>query len=59
MLGGDARVDMGRYTERYIAAGYRTKSRRCKACRFDATCPGVHINFVRAHGYRALEPVQS
>ncbi len=50
---------MGRYTERYIAAGYRTKSRRCRTCRFDATCSGVHINYVRAHGYRVLQPVQS
>ncbi|MCA9597477.1 MAG: radical SAM protein [Myxococcales bacterium] len=57
MLGPDARLDMGHYTERYIAAGYRTKSRRCHGCRYDSQCRGVHINYVRAHGYRTLEPV--
>jgi MoaA/NifB/PqqE/SkfB family radical SAM enzyme len=59
MLGADARIDMGRYTQRYIADRYYTKSRRCKSCRHDATCPGVHINFVRAHRYAALEPLPS
>lgn len=59
MLGADARIDMGRYTQRYIADRYYTKSRRCKSCRHDATCSGVHINFVRAHRYAALEPLPS
>jgi len=57
MLGGDGRIDMQRYTERYVADRFMTKSRRCAACRHDATCPGVHINFARAHGYAALVPV--
>ena len=57
MLGADARIDMTKYTKRYIADRYYTKSRRCKECKFDASCRGVHINFVRAHGYKELEPV--
>jgi MoaA/NifB/PqqE/SkfB family radical SAM enzyme len=57
MLGADARIDMGKYAERYIADRYFTKSRRCAGCKHDAACPGVHINFVRAHRYAVLEPV--
>lgn len=57
MLGADARVDMAKYTQRYIADRYYTKSRRCKDCKHDVSCRGVHINFVRAHGYKELEPV--
>ncbi|MBK7585584.1 MAG: radical SAM protein [Myxococcales bacterium] len=58
MLGADARLDMPRYTERFIADRFMTKSRRCKSCTHDATCAGVHINFVRAHGYAALRPIE-
>jgi MoaA/NifB/PqqE/SkfB family radical SAM enzyme len=57
MLGPDARLDMGRYTARFIADRYMTKSRRCRECVHDAHCPGVHINFVRAHRYASLRPV--
>ena len=57
MLGADARLDMGRYANRYIADRYYTKSLRCKTCVHDATCQGVHINYVRAHRYAALVPV--
>jgi MoaA/NifB/PqqE/SkfB family radical SAM enzyme len=57
MLGSDARLDMGKFAQRYIADRYFTKSRRCAGCKHDAACPGVHINFVRAHRYAALEPV--
>lgn len=57
MLGPDARVDMGKYTGRYIADRYYTKSRRCQECVHDGACRGVHLNFVRAHGYRRLLPV--
>jgi hypothetical protein len=56
-LGADARIDMGKYTKRYIADRYMTKSRRCASCAYASECKGVHINFVRAHGYRALEPL--
>ncbi len=58
MLGLDARVDMNRYTQRYIADRYYTKSRRCADCVHNDECPGVHLNFIRAHGYAALQPVR-
>ncbi|EYF05188.1 radical SAM protein [Chondromyces apiculatus] len=57
MLGQDARIDMHRYTQRYVADGYMTKALRCRTCVEDARCPGVHINWVRAHSYAPLTPI--
>lgn len=58
MLRPDARVDMTAYTKRYVADGFYTKALRCKDCRENATCRGVHVNWVRAHGFGALEPMK-
>jgi MoaA/NifB/PqqE/SkfB family radical SAM enzyme len=58
MLGPDARVDMTAYTKRYVADGFYTKALRCKDCKESARCRGVHVNWVRAHGFSALEPVK-
>lgn len=57
MLGPDGRVDMPKYAKRYVADRYMTKSRRCASCAYASECPGVHINFVRAHGYAPLSPL--
>lgn len=57
MMQPDGRLEIFRYTRRYILEGYRTKSRRCRACKHDATCDGLHINQVRAHGYAWAQPV--
>lgn len=57
MLGPDARIDMPRFTKRYVTDGFYTKSLRCKQCVEYERCRGVHINFVRAHGYAPLEPI--
>jgi hypothetical protein len=57
MLGADARIDMPKYTKRYVTDGFYTKSIRCKGCAATSDCRGVHINFVRAHGYAPLEPI--
>lgn len=56
-LGHDGRVEVRAYTARFVEHGYRTKSRRCATCAYDVSCPGVHLNFVRAHGYAPLEPL--
>ena len=58
MLGQDARIDMSAFTGRYVADGFYTKALRCKACRFDADCRGVHVNWVRAHSFASIEPVR-
>jgi MoaA/NifB/PqqE/SkfB family radical SAM enzyme len=57
MLGPDGRLDMPRYTKRYVTDRFMTKSRRCATCAYTNECKGVHINFVRAHGYGTLEPL--
>ena len=58
MLGPDARIDMQAYTKRYVADGFYTKAVRCGQCAEDATCRGVHVNWVRAHGFAPLDPIR-
>ncbi|MCB9593121.1 MAG: radical SAM protein [Sandaracinaceae bacterium] len=57
MMRPDGQLEIFRYTRRYILDGYRSKSLRCRACVHDAECAGLHINQVRAHGYRWLAPI--
>ncbi len=59
MMRPDGRLEIFRYTRRYILDGYRSKSLRCRSCVHDAACAGLHINQVRAHGYAWLTPVPS
>ncbi len=56
MRDSDGRVEIFRFTKRYILDGYYTKSLRCKECAHDAECRGMHINYVRAHGYQKMQP---
>lgn len=58
MLGQDARIDVHRYTQRYVADGYFTKALRCKDCAESERCRGVHVNWVRAHSYAPLAPLK-
>lgn len=55
----DGRLEIFRYTHRHILEGYRSKSRRCRSCVHDPRCAGLHINQVRAHGYRWLSPAHA
>jgi len=57
MLGPDARVDMKAYTQRFVADGFYTKALRCKDCKENARCRGVHVNWVRAHSFAQLAPI--
>lgn len=57
VLGADGRIDMTRYTQRYVADGYYTKAVRCGTCAENTRCRGVHVNWVRAHGFAALDPL--
>jgi MoaA/NifB/PqqE/SkfB family radical SAM enzyme len=54
MLGPDARIDMTEYTKRYVADAYYTKAVRCASCSVNEACRGVHVNWVRAHGFAPL-----
>lgn len=53
----EGRLEIFRWTRRYLVAGYMTRSLRCVQCSFSASCPGMHVNFVRAHGYASMQPV--
>ncbi len=57
MLGADARVDMPAFTRRFVAEGFRTKAVRCASCAENDRCRGVHVNWVRAHGFAPLTPL--
>jgi MoaA/NifB/PqqE/SkfB family radical SAM enzyme len=57
MMDASGRLEIFRYTQRYILAHYRTKSLRCGSCVHAATCTGMHVNYVRAHGYGLMQPV--
>jgi hypothetical protein len=57
MLTGEGRVEIFRYARRYVLDRFYTKSLRCKTCIHDATCRGLHINYVRSHGYAMMKPV--
>jgi molybdenum cofactor biosynthesis enzyme MoaA len=54
---GDGRLEIFRWTRRYLVAGYMTRSLRCAECVHSASCAGMHVNFVRAHGYASMQPV--
>ena len=57
MMTPEGRLEIFRYARRYIADQYRSKALRCKDCTQNATCTGLHINYVRAHGYALLQPI--
>jgi hypothetical protein len=59
MLGPDARIHMQGFTPRYVADGFYTKALRCSGCSENESCRGVHVNWVRAHGFAALSPIAS
>jgi MoaA/NifB/PqqE/SkfB family radical SAM enzyme len=47
------------FTDRFIGQHYQAKSLRCRACAHDATCSGLHINALRAWGFRVLQPTSA
>jgi MoaA/NifB/PqqE/SkfB family radical SAM enzyme len=51
------RLEIFRFTSRYIHERYRTRSLRCSACSEALRCDGMHVNFVRAHGYGVMQPM--
>ena len=53
----EARLEIFRYTRRYILDHYTTKSLRCRPCPEFDRCRGMHVNYVRAHGYGAMQPL--
>lgn len=57
MMRPDGRLEIFRYTRRYILDRYYAKSLRCTGCAHASRCDGMHINWIRAHGFAPLQPV--
>ncbi len=57
MMQPDGQLEVFRYIKRYIHEHYLTKSLRCGPCVHRDGCEGMHINYVRAHGYDVMQPV--
>ncbi len=57
MMTPEGRLEIFRYTKRFIREHYRVKSLRCAACVHESSCAGMHINYVRARGFDAMQPV--
>jgi MoaA/NifB/PqqE/SkfB family radical SAM enzyme len=53
----DGALEIFRFTKRFVLEGYTTKSLRCRGCAHDASCAGLHVNQVRAHGYAWMQPI--
>lgn len=45
------------YTQNYIKNLYRKKSISCKKCKYNDHCKWIHINFIRAYGFKILNPI--
>jgi hypothetical protein len=59
LLDPGGELEMFRFVRRFVADHYRVKSRRCRECVHVSTCDGLHVNYVRAHGFVAMTPVLS
>ncbi|MBK6921397.1 MAG: radical SAM protein [Deltaproteobacteria bacterium] len=53
---GASRLEIFRYTRRFVHDHDHVKSLRCRTCVHDPSCRGATVNFVRAHGFAALVP---
>ncbi|MEM9072820.1 MAG: radical SAM protein [Myxococcota bacterium] len=53
----DGKLEAFRFVQRHILDGYYTKSLRCSGCIHEEGCRGLHVNYVRAHGFEAMQPV--
>ncbi|MGB0592386.1 MAG: radical SAM protein [Myxococcota bacterium] len=57
MLDNKGQMKVSPYVQRYITGEYYKKSLRCRGCAFTDHCKGMHIQFLRAHGFASLEPI--
>lgn len=57
MMQPDGQLEVFRYIKRYIHAHYLTRSLRCGPCVHREGCEGMHVNYIRAHGYSVMQPV--
>jgi MoaA/NifB/PqqE/SkfB family radical SAM enzyme len=57
MMLPNGQLEIFRYIQRYIVDRYKARSLRCKPCVHASRCDGMHINYIRAHGYDLMQPV--
>ena len=57
MMTLDGKLEIFRYIKRYILDRYHRKSLRCKTCVYNKDCRGMHISYIRAHGFALMQPV--
>ncbi len=55
----NGKLEAFRFVQRHILSGYFVKSLRCNDCMHEHDCRGLHVNYVRAHGFAAMQPVTS
>ena len=58
MMTLDGKLEIFRYIKRYILDRYWRKSLRCKTCVYNQDCRGMHISYIRAHGFALMQPVE-
>jgi MoaA/NifB/PqqE/SkfB family radical SAM enzyme len=58
MMNLDGKLEIFRYIKRYILDRYWRKSLRCKTCIYSQDCRGMHISYIRAHGFALMQPVE-
>ena len=57
MLDPRGHLEIFRYAKKYISDHYFAKSLRCKTCVHVNDCRGLHVNYVRAHGFACMQPI--
>jgi hypothetical protein len=50
-------MDLDAYVHHYVVEEYYSKSRRCGDCIKKDDCEGLHINYLRNHGYKMCAPI--
>ena len=53
----DLLPDPLKFARTFIAELNYTKRAKCESCSANDSCRGIHINYVRRFGYRALKPI--
>ncbi|WP_106091623.1 radical SAM protein [Enhygromyxa salina] len=59
MMNLQGKLEIFRYIKRYIMDRYWRKSLRCKTCVYTQDCRGMHISYIRAHGFALMQPVEA
>jgi pyruvate-formate lyase-activating enzyme len=57
LLDASGNLDLDGYVHHYIEHEYYKKSLRCVRCAEQDRCHGLHINYLRNHGFKILTPL--